>query len=91
MTLYIDQPYWPGHGRLWAHLVSDESFGELHLFASIAGLPRHGFDGDHYDVPSEYWLIIVEWGVIPTDSKDVVRRLHGAGLRRPKHLRQRNT
>ncbi|MFD3626224.1 DUF4031 domain-containing protein, partial [Streptomyces sp. NPDC058698] len=25
MTVYIDPPTWPGHGRLWSHLVSDLS------------------------------------------------------------------
>jgi len=87
MALFIDQPHWPGHGRLWAHLISDASFDELHEFALSIGIPRRGFDGDHYDVPSERWLLVVAEGVTPTDSKDVVRRLREAGLRRPKHLR----
>ena len=26
MTVYIDPPTWPGHGRLWSHLISDESY-----------------------------------------------------------------
>ncbi|MFE3408058.1 DUF4031 domain-containing protein, partial [Streptomyces mirabilis] len=29
MTVYIDPPAWPGHGRLWSHLVSDVSYDEL--------------------------------------------------------------
>ena len=87
MTLFIDRPYWPGHGRLWAHMISDASFDELHEFAAAIGIPRRGFDGDHYDIPSERWSMVVDKGVIPTDSKDVVRRLREAGLRRPKHLR----
>ena len=32
MTLLIDPPNSPGHGRLWSHLASDESFDELHRF-----------------------------------------------------------
>ncbi|PRZ36636.1 uncharacterized protein DUF4031 [Antricoccus suffuscus] len=87
MSLFIDQPYWPGHGRLWAHLISDSSFEELHQFAGSIGIPRRGFDGDHYDIPADRWSMVVDRGVTPTDSKDVVRRLRAAGLRRPKHLR----
>ena len=34
MTVYIDPPTWPGHGRLWSHLVSDTSYAELHEFAA---------------------------------------------------------
>ncbi len=51
------------------------------------GIPRRGFDGDHYDVPADRWAMVIDKGVTPTDSKDVVRRLRDAGLRRPKHLR----
>ena len=38
MTLYVDPPTWPGHGRMWSHLVSDVSFDELHAFAREAGI-----------------------------------------------------
>ena len=31
--ILVDQPIWPAHGRHFAHLVSDESFVELHRFA----------------------------------------------------------
>ncbi|NUS53778.1 MAG: DUF4031 domain-containing protein, partial [Streptomycetaceae bacterium] len=33
MTVLIDPPTWPGHGRMWSHLVSDVSYDELHTFA----------------------------------------------------------
>ena len=51
MTILIDDPRWPAHGRLWAHLVSDSDLDELHAFAAANGIPRRGFDRDHYDVP----------------------------------------
>ena len=35
----------------WCHMVSDESFEELHAFAGRLGIPRHRFQGDHYDLP----------------------------------------
>ena len=44
------------HTRLpfkhWCHLVSDQSFDELHAFAARMGIPRHRFQGDHYDLPA---------------------------------------
>ena len=43
-------PTWPGHGRLWSHLISDSSYYELHAFARAVGMVR-GFERDHYDVP----------------------------------------
>ncbi len=52
MTLMIDPPLWPAHGRRWSHLISDTSFAELHTFARALGIPERGFDGDHYDVPA---------------------------------------
>ncbi|MEU0459181.1 DUF4031 domain-containing protein, partial [Streptomyces sp. NPDC006129] len=30
----MDPPTWPGHGRMWSHLVSDVSYDELHAFAA---------------------------------------------------------
>lgn len=47
---------------LWAHLVSDSSLEELHAFAAAAGIPRRGFDQDHYDVPAARWQALVEQG-----------------------------
>ncbi|MEO6956287.1 MAG: DUF4031 domain-containing protein [Antricoccus sp.] len=85
--MYIDRPVWPGHGRVWAHLISDESFDELHVFAQTIGIPRRAFDGDHYDVVAEMWEQAVASGARPTVSKEIVRRLRTSDLRRPKHLR----
>ena len=54
MTVLVDAAIWPFEGRKWAHLVSDKSFEELHEFAKQLGIPRRAFQGDHYDVPTEY-------------------------------------
>ncbi|PRH75870.1 DUF4031 domain-containing protein [Streptomyces solincola] len=85
MTLYIDPPNWPGHGRMWSHLVSDVSYEELHAFAALIGAPARAFDRDHYDVPSERYRDAVAAGAVEVGSKELVRRLTAAGLRRPKH------
>ncbi|MER6504271.1 DUF4031 domain-containing protein [Streptomyces sp. NPDC001455] len=84
MTVYIDPPQWPGHGRLWSHLVSDVSFEELHAFAESIGCPGRAFDRDHYDVPESCYEDAVRAGAKEIGSKELVRRLTAAGLRRPK-------
>lgn len=85
MAVYIDPPTWPGHGRMWSHLVSDVSYEELHAFAARIGAPRRGFERDHYDIPSELYDAAVAEGAAEVGSKELLRRLTGAGLRRPKH------
>ncbi len=87
MTVYIDPPTWPGHGRMWSHLVSDVSFDELHAFARRLGVPERGFERDHYDLPSHRYADAVRAGAVEVGSKELLRRLTGAGLRRPKHRR----
>ncbi|MFD7610343.1 DUF4031 domain-containing protein [Streptomyces sp. NPDC059828] len=85
MTVYIDPPNWPGHGRMWSHLVSDVSFDELHAFAASIGCPPRAFERDHYDVPAEHYAEAVRAGAVEIGSKELVRRLTQAGLRRRKH------
>ncbi|EST39520.1 hypothetical protein N566_01515 [Streptomycetaceae bacterium MP113-05] len=82
MTVYIDPPVWPGHGRMWSHLVSDSSYDELHDFAAVIGCPLRAFDRDHYDVPAERYPAAVHHGAVEVGSKELVRRLRDAGLRR---------
>ncbi|MEU7049989.1 DUF4031 domain-containing protein [Streptomyces eurythermus] len=89
MTLYVDPPAWPGHGRLWSHLVSDASYDELHAFAARLGLPRRAFDGDHYDLPERRYADAVAAGAVEVSSREVVRLLRESGLRRPKGRAQR--
>lgn len=81
MTVLIDQPMWPAHNRLWAHLVSDESLDELHAFARAQGLPERSFDRDHYDVPEERWNTLVAAGAVPVSNRELVTRLSASGLR----------
>lgn len=84
MTVLIDPPHSPGHGRLWSHVASDASFEELHAFARLLGLSHRGFDRDHYDVPEVWYDRVVAAGATPVSSRDLVSRLVGAGLRRRK-------
>lgn len=84
MTLLIDPPNSPGHGRLWSHLASDESFEELHAFARTLGIPPRGFDRDHYDIPADRYDSVVAAGAVPVTSRELIGRLTAAGLRRRK-------
>jgi hypothetical protein len=84
MTVLIDAPTWPGHGRLWSHLASDTSLEELHAFAAGIGLPRRAFERDHYDVVAERFDAALAAGAQLVTSREIVARLHAAGLRRRK-------
>ena len=82
MTILVDRAIWPWRGRKWAHLVSDESYEELHEFAGRLEIPRRAFQGDHYDIPEDYRERAIELGAQPVDARDLVRRLRAAGLRK---------
>jgi hypothetical protein len=81
VSVLVDVPMWPAHGRLWAHLVSDASLAELHAFAERAGLPRRSFDLDHYDVPEERIPDLVALGAAQVSAHELTRRLIASGLR----------
>ena len=85
-VIYVDEPTWPGRGRLWSHLVSDLSYAELHVFAEMMGAPRRAFDRDHYDIPAERLAMALLLGARLVPGRELVGRLTAAGLRRPKHL-----
>ena len=84
MAVLVDTPMWPWRGRLWAHLVSDVSYEELHAFAARLGIPREAFQGDHYDVPTDVREQAVALGAHPVDGHELVRRLIASGLRKRK-------
>jgi hypothetical protein len=92
VAILIDEARWWWRGKKWCHLVSDTSYDELHEFADRAGIPRRGFQGDHYDIPEEYRVELIEAGAQPVESRDLVRRLRAAGLRlSPAERRARTT
>ncbi len=88
MTVLIDEAVWPAHGTVWAHLVSDMDYEELHAFAERAGVPRRAFDHDHYDVPLDRREELIALGATPVTGRELVHRLIAAGLRvRPREKR----
>ncbi|BAN03239.1 DUF4031 domain-containing protein [Ilumatobacter coccineus] len=81
MTILIDEARWWFDGRKWCHMVSDVSYDELIAFADGLGIPRRGFQGDHYDIPQEYRPDMIAAGAVEVESRELLRRLRGAGLR----------
>ncbi|CAN5186830.1 DUF4031 domain-containing protein [soil metagenome] len=80
--ILVDDAVWPWRGRRWAHLVSDSSLAELHAFAEQLGIPRHTFQGDHYDIHTDLRELAITLGAVPVDGRRLVRALTAAGLRR---------
>lgn len=81
MAILVDTPRWPAHGRLWAHLVSDDNLAELHAFARAQSLPERSFDLDHYDVPEEVIERLIAAGARPVTARELVVALRDSGLR----------
>jgi GNAT superfamily N-acetyltransferase len=81
VAVLIDEALWWHRGRRWCHLVSDESYDELHDFVAALGIPRRAFQGDHYDIPEEYRPAMVAAGATEVSSRELLRRLRAAGLR----------
>jgi hypothetical protein len=81
MTVYVGEARWWRHGRKWCHLVSDVSLDELHAFAAALAIPRRALHGDHYDLPEEDRDEAIAAGAVAVDSRELLRRLRGAGLR----------
>jgi len=77
----VDEARWVWRNRRWAHLVSDESYDELHEFARRLGKRRLGFQGDHYDIDEADRGRALAFGATPTKSRELVRRLRESGLR----------
>lgn len=82
MTILVDEARWEWRGERWAHLVSDASLDELHQFARVLGLRYLSFQGDHYDIPRPRRREAIDLGATVVSSRELVRRLVAAGLRR---------
>ncbi len=81
MSILVDGAVWPFRGDHWAHLISDTSYDELHAFAGELGIPRRGFQGDHYDVPSSLRELAIRNGAQAVSSRELLSRLLSSGLR----------
>ncbi|MFT6391479.1 MAG: hypothetical protein ACJA14_000991 [Ilumatobacter sp.] len=81
MTILIDEARWWFQGKKWCHMVSDVSYDELLEFTDALDIPRRAFQGDHFDIPQEYREAMIDAGAMEVESRELLRRLRGAGLR----------
>ncbi|MFT5202533.1 MAG: hypothetical protein ACI9C1_001925 [Candidatus Aldehydirespiratoraceae bacterium] len=81
MAVLVDEARWVWRGHQWAHLVSDQSYEELHEFARALGKRRLGFQGDHYDIHTVDRDRALGAGALAIGSRELVVRLRQAGLR----------
>lgn len=81
-VIVVDEARWVWQDRRWAHLCSTTDIAELHDFAEAIGKRRVGFQGDHYDVDEAERERALAAGAVPTSSREIVRALRAAGLRR---------
>ena len=79
--ILVDECRWWWRDQLWCHMVSDVHLDELHDFADLLGVPRRGFQGDHYDIPTHVREIALMSGAVAVSSRELVVRLRAAGLR----------
>jgi hypothetical protein len=75
----------------WCHLVSDASFEELHAFAARLGIPRHRFQGDHYDLPAFVRARAVELGAVGVGTRELTARMVGPRGDRVRERRRRRS
>ena len=61
----------------WCHLVSDGGFEELHAFAAQLGIPRHRFQGDHYDLHPHLRERAVALGAEEVGRREFTARVAG--------------
>jgi hypothetical protein len=91
MAILVDElreyPHVALRVRTWCHMVSDQGFDELHAFAGRLGIPRAGFQGDHYDLPPDLRARAVALGAEEVGVRELTRRM--AGPRGERNRRRR--
>jgi len=74
--------------KTWCHMVSDESFEELHAFAAALGIPRTRFQRDHYDLHPELRARAIAHGAREVTIHELSERM--AGPRGDRNRRRRD-
>ena len=81
MAVLVDPLRRYDHVRLsikdWCHMAVDGSFEELHVFAAALGIPRHRFQGDHYDLPPWVRERAVSLGALEVSTRELLERMAG--------------
>jgi hypothetical protein len=58
-------------------MAVDGDFEELHAFAAALGIPRHRFQGDHYDLPPWIRERAVALGAEEVSTGELLQRMAG--------------
>jgi hypothetical protein len=61
----------------WCHMAGDAGFEELHAFAARLGIPRHRFQGDHYDLPPDLRARALDLGAEEVSAGELITRMAG--------------
>ena len=81
MPVLVDPLRHYDHLRLaikdWCHMAVDGEFEELHAFAAALGIPRHRFQGDHYDLPPWLRERAVGLGAQEVSTGELLQRMAG--------------
>ena len=72
-----EYPHTPLPFRHWCHMVRDSGFDELHEFAARLGIPRHRFQGDHYDLPPWLRERAIRNGAEEVSTAELLHRMAG--------------
>jgi len=91
MAVLVDElreyPHVRWRVKTWCHMVSDESFDELHAFAAALGIPPERFQRDHYDLHPELRARAVAQGACEVTIHELSERM--AGPRGDRNRRRR--
>lgn len=76
--IVVDNAVWkkPNGRKNYAHMATDGSIEELHLFAEQIGVKRHFFhrgEKPHYDINEDQRLVAITAGAVEVSSKYIVR------------------
>jgi hypothetical protein len=81
MPILVDPVHHYSYVRLavkdWCPMAVDGTFEELHAFAAELGIPRHRFQGDHYDLPPWLRERAVALGAEEVSSRELLLRMAG--------------
>jgi hypothetical protein len=90
VAILIDPPAFRHRGHRWSHLASDASYEELHAFARKLGMGKDRFQADHYDIPESMYQRAISLGATAVSSRELVRRLIDAKLRKSHSFARRS-
>jgi hypothetical protein len=76
--IYIDNPIFPFHGKLYCHMATDGDIEELHRMATQLGLKRAWFQNKpghpHYDLSPKKRILAVKYGAVEVSTIEMIRK-----------------